>query len=494
MKKIFSILLILLGCSYAEVNKPNVVIILADDTGYGDLSCYGNTRLKTPKMDSIAKDGILFTDGHSPSSVCSPSRYNLMTGRHSWRTFGGMSCFWMASNPMPIETDRLTLPKLFKKHGYKTACVGKWHLSFGNEEQPVSDYTAPFKPGPMETGFDYFFGVPHIGQTPHLYIRNHYALDAKTEEPLKDIFQKSGETPPLTGYRYLKEPDSKWLDRKVDKQYEKYFYDEENLAVRLTKEAVDYIEKAKADKPFFLYFDHRNTHGPIKPNRRFQLTENAYDNFLLEMDWSVGEILNAIKRKRLDENTIVIFSSDNGASVGSNKPLRGNKTLSFEGGHRVPFMVKWPGKIKAGSISDKLVALTDLMATFAELFNSSLAETEAEDSFSFIPCLLGTEAKTPLRKVMVNDGWNARTWAVRHGKWKLILPNEDPAIARQNFFKLGRLMSKENTVTSPMLFNLDEDLGEQRDLAAENPEKVKMLRELLENIKSSSSRKAQNAM
>ena len=474
--------------------RPNVVVILADDLGYADLSCYGGRDVSTPRMDSLATDGMRFTDAHSPSSVCSPSRYNLLTGRHSWRTYANMSCFWLACNPMPIEPDRLTLAKLFKQHGYRTTCIGKWHLSFGDEQHPITDYTVPFKPGPLETGFDSFFGFPHVFQTPHLYIRDHDVIDARSGRPLRDIFRERGQTPPPSGITYRRDPNALgsgrgWCDRAYDGRYAEFAYQHEDVAVRMTQEAVDFIDKASPDEPFFLYFPHRNVHGPYKPHPRFKSTPREYLNFLLELDWSVGEVLDALERKGVADDTVVILSSDNGGVESrSNIPLRGRKTQSWEGGHRVPFIVKWPGRVRPGSVSGQLVASTDLIATFADFFGDTLPDHAAEDSFSFLPALVDAPSGARPREFLVHDGWNERTWGMRRGKWVLLLPNADPEVTREYRFRHEGLLESGERIERPMLFDLEVDLAQTHDVAAEHPEIVAELRGLLESIRKSSSR------
>ena len=474
---------------------PNVVFIFADDLGYGDLGCYGATKVSTPNIDRLAREGVRFTDAHSPSSVCTPSRYNLLTGRYCWRTWAGTSCVW-STDPLLIDTDRLTLPKLMKRSGYTTACIGKWHLAFGRPGGPGwddvygPDYNRPLKPGPLEVGFDYFFGIPHVGQFPHVYIRNHDIVGRKPADRIRLVLDKKNEEYRLPYTERPREGHTPWH---TFEGTDDFSYEHEDLAIRLTEEAVDYLEARPADKPFFLYFAQRNVHSPVRPNPRFRDTSRigAYGDFIHELDWSVGQILDTLDRKGLADNTIVMFSSDNGAVARGYRPTdfvdydghrangnwRGQKTEIYEGGHRVPFLVRWPGRIRPGRTSDQLVATTDMMATAAELLGERLPPHAAEDSFSFLPALLGQPAAGPVREAIVNDSYTGEM-AIRQGPWKLILAQHGGGIG-------SKAMQPDPNKPAGQLFNLEKDPTESENLYTRHPEKVRRLTALLERIEKS---------
>jgi arylsulfatase A-like enzyme len=474
--------------------RPHVVFILADDLGYGDLGCYGATKVRTPNIDRLADEGVRFTDAHSPSSVCTPSRYNLLAGRYCWRTWAGTSCVW-STDPLLIDTDRFTLPKLFKREGYQTACVGKWHLGFGRpggegwDDVYGPDYNRPLRPGPLEVGFDHFFGIPHVGQFPHVYIRDHEIVGRTAEDRIEVVLDKD------EGYRlpYTERPREGKTPWHTFKGTEDFSYAHEDLAIRLTDEAVDWLDRQTAEEPFFLYFAHRNVHGPIKPNSRFRGTSEigAYGDFIHELDWSVGQILDTLDRRGLGENTIVFFSSDNGAvSRGyrpadfvdydghrANGPWRGQKTEIYEGGHRVPLVVRWPGHVKPGRTSSQLAATTDILATAAELLGEDLPAAAGEDSFSFLPALLDRSTAGPVRETIVNDSYTGEI-AMREGPWKLILAQHGGGIS-------GQKRQYDPDMPPGQLFNLERDPTESHSLYAKHPEKVAHLTGLLERIRQS---------
>ncbi len=474
--------------------KPNILFILADDLGYGDLGCYGATQVKTPHIDRLAREGRRFTDAHSPCSVCTPTRYNVLTGRYCWRTWAGTSCVW-STDPLLIDTDRLTLPKLLKRHGYTTACIGKWHLGFGRpgekgwDEVYGPDYNLPLKPGPLEVGFDYFFGIPHVGQLPHVYIRNHSIVGRSPEDRITLVLDKN------KGFRlpYTERPRIGTTPWHTFEGTKNFTYAHEDLALRLTEEAVDWLEQRRDDKPFFLYLAHRNVHGPVTPNKRFRGTSGigAYGDFIHELDWSVGQVLDTLDRLELSGNTIVFFSSDNGAVSRGYRPVdfvkygthranglwRGQKTEIYEGGHRVPLLVRWPGHVTAGSTSSQLVALTDMLATAAELLGDTLPAGAGEDSFSFLPALRDRPACGPVRHTIVNDSYTGEM-AIREGAWKLIQAPHGGGI--------GKLKGKHASDLPPVqLFNLEKDPTESENLYATHPDTVARLERILTRLRES---------
>ncbi len=477
-----------------DERHPNVVFILADDFGYGDASCYGATKVTTPNIDRLARGGMRFTDAHSSHSVCTPTRYAFLTGRYAWRSWSGHRCVW-SNDPLLIETDRYTVGKLFQSLGYKTACIGKWHLGFGSPETPGwsnargPDYNRALKPGPLEVGFDYFYGIPHVGQYPHIYIENHHVVGLNPADPL----QIQVDERLLSRSSYLERlnivPRHTFLGGKAA------LYEHEDLAIHLTEKAVDWLGNQQADAPFFLYFAHRNVHSPLRPHPRFKGTSDigVYGDFINELDWSVGELLGALDANGLTENTLIIFTSDNGAVAAGHQPatvvnhqghhanghLWGQKTEVYEGGHRVPFIVSWPGQIPEGSQSDRLVSTADMLATFAEMFDVTLPNAAGEDSFSFASALLETESTGPQRTSIVHDS-NQGLSAIRDGDWKLILGQGGGGI--------GWTPETDSQLPAGQLFNMADDPREQQNMYDKHPEIVTRLTKLFELIRQNGSR------
>jgi arylsulfatase A len=473
----------------SKPTRPNIVIVLADDLGWGDLGCYGATKVQTPHCDRLAREGMRFTDAHSPCSVCTPSRYNLLTGRYAWRTWVKTGCVW-ANDPLLVEERRMTLPLLLRSAGYATACVGKWHLGFGKpgtegwDDVLGPDYNRELKPGPLEVGFDYFFGIPHVGQLPHFFIENHGVVNLDASDPIRVL----ADTRPgwNTDYLHRSRTENPNLGVSGGKQAA---YQHEELAIKLTEKAVAWIAQQKNERPFFLHLCHRNVHGPIAPAPQFRNTSQcgAYGDFIHELDWSVGEILRVLDQRGLTPNTVVILSSDNGAvNQGyrpgpkaeyqghfANGPLRGQKTEIYEGGHRVPFLVRWPGRVAPASRCDQLTANTDLLATTAEIVGQRLADNAGEDSFSFLSALLQQKATQPLRDTIVNDSWKGQ-YAIRQGNWKLLLC--------QGGGGLGWKAEVDAAQPAGQLFNLTEDLGENQNLYDAHPEIVQRLTTLFKAI------------
>lgn len=441
--------------SAAESTKPNLVYILADDLGYGDVHCLNPQRGKiaTPHIDKLASQGMTFTDAHSGSSVCTPTRYGLLTGRYAWRTHLQKGVLSDYVEPL-IASGRLTVPALLKEHGYHTAIIGKWHLGFtvkGGEEQvdrfgkmggaPMGAVT---KDGPLTRGFDEYFGFHHARM-------------------MKSVFENDRVTKII-------EP--------VD------------MLPALTKRSVDYIkERSKAGQPFFLYLPLNSPHTPIVPSKEWQGKSGLgdYVDFVMETDWAVGEVLNALEEAGVAGHTLVIFTSDNGCSkaAGISKleeqghfpsaDLRGSKADIWDGGHRLPFFVRWPGKVKAGTQSAQLICHTDFMATCAEILGITLPDTAGEDSVSILPALLGTD-KAPLREAVVHHSING-SFAIRQGRWKLEL------CAGSGGWSDPKPGSKaEKGLPAVQLYDLDADLAETRNLEAGQPGEVKRLTQLLEQI------------
>jgi arylsulfatase A len=460
--------------------KPNIVYILADDLGYGDVQCYNPQRGKipTPNLDRLAADGMRFTDAHTGSSVCTPTRYSVLTGRYAWRTHLQSGVLNGFSAPL-IAQDRTTVASLLKANGYQTACIGKWHLGLhwqnqdvsdsANQEQnpqpkskqPNVDWTKPILNGPTTLGFDYFYGIAaSLDMPPFVFIENDRVTAIPTTE------KKWGRAGPAAEN-----------------------FEAEAVMPELTRKAANWIEqRAATQKPFFLYLAYSAPHTPILPTKEWQGKSglNPYADFMMQTDAAVGELLATLNRTGLATNTLVIFTSDNGCSPAAglgalqskghhpSGPWRGAKADIWEGGHRVPFIVRWPGRVKAGTTSDETICLSDLLATSAALVGAKLPDNAGEDSVSFLPALLGEKRTRPLREATVHHSIDGR-FAIRQGDWKLALCSgsggwsapRDQATTAKNF-------------PSVQLYNLAADPGETNNLHATHPEVVARLTGLLE--------------
>ena len=405
------------SCKRVE-SPPHIVYILADDLGYGDVSAFNaEAAWETPHIDGIARDGMLFTDAHSGSAVCSPTRYGVLTGSYAWRTRLKSGVLWSYDEPL-INEDELTVAKLLQEHGYSTACIGKWHLGLGwsyvTPERDSVDFSKRITGGPLKVGFDYFFGITaSLDIPPYVYIENDGVTalpDRLTESSTKMGWWRSGPTG----------PDFK----------------HEEVLETLTDKAIEFIgnhARSKRQQPFFLYFPLTAPHTPILPTEQFQGSSgtNAYGDFVLQVDRTVGKILETLDTYHLADRTLVIFTSDNGCSPEADfeelarfghdpsAGLRGAKADIFEGGHRIPFMVRWPGKIKPGSSSGQTICLTDLMATVAAITGETLPPEAGADSYNLLPVMLQQE-KQPIREATVHHSVNG-SFAIRQGDWKLVL-------------------------------------------------------------------------
>ena len=389
---------------------PNIVYILADDLGWGDLGCYNpDSRIPTPNADRLASQGVRFTDMHSPSAVCTPTRYGILTGRYCWRTtlkkgvLGGYS-------PNLIEAGRLTVASMLKARGYYTAALGKWHLGLGS--QVKAGYNLPLRPCPRDHGFDYYFGIPaSLDMDPYVWVENDRVVERPTahtdgrNEP-RGVFWRAGPIAP--GFQL------------------------EQVLPTLTNKAVDFLRTraAKPAQPFFLYLPLTGPHTPWLPAAEFRGRSGAgdYGDFAVQVDDSLGRVLAALDQAKLAGNTLVIFTSDNGAHWNpqdkdrfphrSNASWRGMKADIYEAGHRVPFLARWPGHIAPGSASGELGCLTDLMATAAGVLDVRLPKNAGEDSYNLLPAMLGKAGK-PIREAVVHHS-SEGTFAIRLGEWKLI--------------------------------------------------------------------------
>ncbi len=469
------------ACDFLRTTAyPNIVYIIADDMGYGDVSCLNaECKIPTPNMDKLAAEGMVFTDAHSGSAVCTPTRYGILTGRYCWRSRLEAGVLWGYSRPI-IPKSRLTVASLLKKFGYATACVGKWHLgldwatkdgyvfSDGSDETGESvDYSQPVSGGPIELGFDYFFGIPaSLDMLPYVYVENDRVIEAPTEtiqETEGRRFYRGGPIAP--GFKH------------------------KEVLPKCTQKAVQFIEnnaKIDSNAPFFLYFPLSAPHTPILPTDDFQGKSGIgpYGDFVMQCDWTVGQIMQALDRHGMRQNTLFIVTSDNGCSPMADFAdlaqkghhpsyhFRGYKADIYEGGHRIPFIVRWPEKVEPGSLCGHTICLTDLLATAAEILDSDLPENAGEDSISILPYLL-RKASGPVREATVHHSVNG-SFSIRQGKWKLEFcpgsggwsyPRPEEAI------NLG--------LPRFQLYDLDQDKGERKNVMDKHPEVIEQMTEVL---------------
>jgi len=430
------------NCATAVEAPPNVVLIYTDDQGYGDASCLNaESKFVTPHLDRLAREGTVFTDAHSSDTVCTPSRYGLLTGRYAWRTTLKRMVYG-AEHECLIPDDRMTLASLLKDHGYATAMVGKWHLGMefpgGRKDR---DWTQPITDMPLDKGFDYFYGIPaSLNYGLLAWFEGRYAAVPPTQYTRKKPNRLTG--PPDFRIRppyetVLSDPGTTNELGVVRGQLEVApdFVDVECLS-RFTDKAIAWIESkaeaAREGKPFFLYLPYTSPHLPVIPLEKFRGRSDAggYGDFMIETDWHVGRLLDLLDQEQLADNTIVIFTSDNGPEVTwrkrveefghrSNGPFREGKRSEYEGGHRVPMFVRWPAQIPAGSVCDQPICPTDMLATLAEIIGAELPDDAGEDSYTFYPLL--TDADANFERPPVIHHSNRGRYAIRDGRWKLIM-------------------------------------------------------------------------
>lgn len=463
------------GCTKSK-RKPNIIYILADDMGYGDVSCLNeHSKLRTKHIDSIGNNGIKFTDAHSGSAVCTPTRYGILTGRYAWRSRLKSGVLWGYSPPL-IPPERLTVASLLKEFGYTTGCIGKWHLGLGwktldGKTPPDSstetgenvDLSGPVSGGPNAVGFDYSFIIPaSLDMFPYVYVENNKVTvqpDRDTENSDDQKFWRKGPTG-------------------AD-------FEHEQVLPKLTQKAVEFVDQ-NAQKPFFLYFPLPAPHTPILPTKEFlgKSKTTIYGDFVLQCDWTVGQVLEAIRNNNIEENTLVIFASDNGCSPRAHFDelekfdhdpsyvFRGHKADIFEGGHRIPFIVKWPQVVKNNRECKNLVCLTDLLATCADLLGTNLPDNAGEDSMSFFSVLSDTKPGI-VREAVVHHSVNGE-FAIRKGKWKLEMC---PGSGGWSYPRPGR----DDTSELPpiQLYDLETDIGETINVQHQHPDVVKELTGLL---------------
>lgn len=499
MKKIITFLCTLaLWCVASAAETPNIIVILADDYGYGSAGCYGadGKLVQTPNIDRLAKEGRRFTDANTTSSVCSPTRYSVITGRYCWRTsldHEVLSTF----APLHIETTRLNMASLLKKHGYGTASVGKWHLGYGTaDDSPKwrTDYTAELSPGPLDIGFDYHFAVPsNHGDLTGVFVENRFVYGLRSGK-IPDGMKIAGPVPDSDDYQPTYTED----DLENGKGKKKAILDldaprrkNQRVMKVLSDKATSWIEQQPKDKPFFLYFTPVAVHNPVTPDKDIagKSAAGLYGDWISELDRSVGRILETLDKTGRAKDTLIIFSSDNGgvkelartdllqtkawnAGLKVNGDLRGGKHHVWEGGFKVPFIVRWPGKAPAGSVCGEMVSLADILATTAAIVGETLpaASKAAEDSYSILPAILGDKTP-PIRRDMIvhsSDG----VFAIRKGPWKWI---EGVPVAD---IKAGVRKSRADEF-KPQLYNTHDDPAETKDVSAEHPEIVREMTALL---------------
>lgn len=453
------------------MKKPNIIYILADDMGYGDVSCLNEkSKIKTHNIDRIAAEGMVFHDAHSSSAVCTPSRYSILTGRYNWRSSLKQGVLYGYEKAL-IEENRETIGSYLKKHGYNTACIGKWHLGWEwarNSSDPQDiNYREPIKNGPTDRGgFDYFFGIiASLDMPPFVYVEN----DRVTAEP----------------NRITENIDIKTFWRKGPVGAD---FAHEKVLPNFTRRACKYIEDQKdSSKPFFLYFPLTSPHTPILPSPEFKGKSgtNDYGDFCLMTDDAVGQVMASLDKVGLSENTILVYTSDNGcsphadfkelAACGHNPSyiFRGHKADIYEGGHRIPLLIRWPEHIKPGTSSNETVCLSDMLATCADIIGDKLADETGEDSISNLPVWFDRQGNQPLREATVHHSING-SFSIRQGRWKLeFCPGSGGwSFPRPNTDEIDGLPPIQ-------LYDLEGDIGEQNNLQDKYPEIVEHLTKLM---------------
>nr|WP_231954453.1 arylsulfatase [Pirellulimonas nuda] len=492
----------------AATTPPNVVLIFADDLGYGDLGCYGATKVKTPNIDNLAREGRRFTDAHSASAVCTPSRYALLTGQYPVRANGGAGVWGPApvNSALIIDPDTLTLADVFKNQGYATAALGKWHLGFG---KGTNNWKEPLRPGPMDLGFDYYFGLPVVNSAPpYVYVENDRIVGSDPADPL--ILLAKGQQKEATPITPIPPEASQRTPNSFKGAVEAHkIYNDYTVGTVLANKATDWIT-ANQEKPFFLYLATTHIHHPFTPGKRFQGTSDAelYGDFIQELDWMVGQVTDCLESHGLDENTLVIFTSDNGAMLNLggrnavqaghhiNGDLLGFKFGAWEGGHRVPFIARWPGKIAPGTVSDQLICNVDMLATCTAVTGQDPSALQNKDSMNVLPALLGDPGE-PLRDELVLAPKSGRHLSLRKGKWMYIpargsggfngsRPSDHawggaPAAAFvgsvNSDIENGRI---RKDAPSAQLYDLRQDVNQTTNLYRQHPDVVQEMESLLD--------------
>ena len=494
---------VLVGCSWSAAvealaaDRPNIILILADDIGYGDLSCQGARHVKTPNLDRLAEHGCRFTDAHSPASTCTPTRRAFLTGTYSWRQKPGSSIA-PGDAALSITPRTSTVASLLQSAGYRTGIVGKWHVGLGGEDGP--EWNAEIKPGPLEIGFDSAFIMAATGdRVPTVYVKDHRVVGLDPSDPIQVSYKhKVGtdptgeENPDLLKLKHTHGHDKTivngigrigWMSGGKSARWV-----DEEMSDTFVKHAVEFIESNR-DRPFFLFFATHDVHVPRVPHPRFKGTSSVgtRGDVIHELDDAVGTVLATLDKLKLKDSTLVIFTSDNGGvmddgyeDVGSfdyhpNAPLRGTKGTLFEGGHRVPFLARWPGHITAGSTSGALLAHLDMAATFAALVGVEVPAGQCLDSVNVLPALLGnsTSGRTDF---VAHVGGTQGPFALRSGNWKYISPGGG------GYGKAAQGGGKKSAFL-PQLYDLKADPAEERNLADAQPDKLNEMRTQLAKIR-----------
>jgi len=475
--------LFLLG---TEAQTPNIVIIYADDMGYGDLAVQNpDSRIKTPNLDRLASEGMRFTNAHSSSGICTPSRYSLLTGTHHWRKFHNIVNTWDAS----VFDTELTIPEMLKEKSYVTACIGKWHLGWdwsailkpeasrvevnGQKTYRPEDFNweKPIPGGPLDQGFDYYFGDDVPNFPPYAWFENDRII--KAPDRMLETTEKT--------------PEGNWEARPGPACKDWDFY---AVMPTLTEKAVQWIKKQKKDQPFFLYFAFTSPHAPIVPSKEWLGKSEAgpYGDFVMQSDHSAGEVIRALKEAGLYDNTLVIFSADNGPETyawervrkyghRSMGPLRGLKRDVWDGGHRIPLIIRWPGVTHPGSVTDELISQTDFMATIAAGLDINLPKGAAADSYDQTALLKGTESGA--REAMVHNTFDK--YAVQKDNWVYIDAPDGEHSKMPEWFRQQEGYDRNQQPSA--LYNLKDEISQHQNVIDKYPEKAKELKSLLDKMK-----------
>ena len=464
---LFLLSLLLASCeATTEPAHPNIIFILADDMGYGDPGAYNpHSKIPTPYMDQLAAEGMLFTDAHSTSGVCTPTRYALLTGQYAWRTSLKKGVTRGYSKSL-MDPSRLNVASMLKQKGYQTAIIGKWHLGLGDTE-PL-DYSQPYNPGPNQLGFDYFFGIPaSLDMVPYVYVENDRVIEMPTDSVGPSGYEYGGPYwragPIAPSFRHI------------------------DVMPAITEKAVSFIEEQQVNTPFFLYFPLSAPHTPWLPTADFDGSSEAgmYGDFTVQVDWTIGQVMDALDRLNMTDNTLIIVASDNGSfwieediqryDHLSNLNWRGIKADIYEGGNRVPFIARWPARIAPGTQSDQTISLVDFMATVAEIVDIELPNDAAEDSFNLLPILTSNTAEPVRQDVILHS--SEGMFALRQGEWKFIEGLGSGGFTRPVF------VEPEANGPTGQLYNLATDPAESVNLFMEEPEKVEAMQSLLDRYR-----------
>jgi len=490
-----------------EASRPNMVFIVADDLGFGDLGAYGATRIRTPNLDRLAAQGVRFTSGYTPSSTCTPTRYSMFTGEYAWRQSAKRTGILPGDAPLSIEPGRLTLPEALRRAGYFTGAVGKWHLGLG-DGKTVVDFNQRIAPGPREVGFDYSHIIPAtVDRVPSVWIENHHVVGLDPADPIKVSYEKDLRVEP----NGIDRPDL--LLQGADKQHSGTIingisrigfmaggksarFKDEELTSTVVRKSVQFLEQ-HGNKPFFLYVGLFEPHVPRVAEPPFVGTSElgVRGEVIQQMDWAAGEVLKALERLGLERNTLVIFTSDNGPVLFDgyldgaaeknldHRPaggLRGWKYLVYEGACRVPLIARWPARLPP-RVTDQIFNLVDLPATLARLGGATLSANESPDSLDLSPVLLGATQEN-LRDHTVLHG-SSGNLALRVGDWKYIPATGRGPVANTGGANASEARFTPNQIPSPLLFNLREDPAEEHNVIGQFPAKAEEMQRRLDAIR-----------